>query len=62
MTVDQIGSRQKTILSKKFAGKGLKIPLEAGTELNVVGKNSTHFQCLVSNTLIWVPINITETK
>ena len=63
MATDQTWGKSKTVLSKDFTDQGTGIMLTAGTELNVVGKSSTEFQCLVSpNHLIWVPYNVTEKK
>jgi len=62
MATGQIWGKLKTILLKNFTIPGSEIVLEAGTELNAVGKSSTKFQRLVFNRLIWILIGLTETK
>jgi len=61
MAGDHIIIKQRVVLSENFTVPGKGITLKAGTELNVVGKSETHFQCLVDGcSLIWIPRNITR--
>jgi hypothetical protein len=64
MALGQVrNSTSKTVLLKNFFEPKSEITFKAGEELQIIGFNDTHYQCLILNSrIVWIPKDITKTE